>query len=316
MRRCMDAWMRRKINNFPCSYASTPQRILSSFFIFYFLCLPVLALEFDTSLDDSIRKNYNPSKIEEDMALPALPKILNETKSSSVKPVSQVQKQAAIQTQAIKTQPMTQTLEHIQSVSKIPEEKSYVTLKQGTRIRVKLLNSISDRSKKGTKVTFVSRYPVSTTYFTIPMGSVFKGEIIDSHKPQLSGNGGLIAIRISSITLADGIHPIDAYVTKVNFKNIYFNNIKGKRKYISSMFHSMKPGRSFLNKMWHTSGNLAQDGSTVILIPFALAVGGTAFAGNVLASPAIALFYKGDSIYIKEGSDFEIKLSQDVFIYN
>ncbi len=35
--------------------------------------LPAFALELDTSVDDEIRRNYNPSKLEQ--TLPALPKV-------------------------------------------------------------------------------------------------------------------------------------------------------------------------------------------------------------------------------------------------
>lgn len=37
------------------------------------LSVPVMALELDTSVDDEIRRNYNPSKLEQ--TLPALPKV-------------------------------------------------------------------------------------------------------------------------------------------------------------------------------------------------------------------------------------------------
>lgn len=279
---------------------------LISILLLHFLCGPVVALDLDTSIDDDIRKNYNPNKIEDDMALPKLPKVLNEK---------------SIQPNYIKPAyyPKTQTsIDKIPYKQKLPAQnaETFAVLKKGTALRVKLLNSISDRSQEGSKVAFISRYPVSTTYFTIPMGTMFYGEIANSHGPQLSANGGLIVININSVVLNNQIHPIDAYVTKVNFKNVYLNNIKGKRKYISSMFNSMKPGCHFLRKMVGVSGNLAQDGSSIIVVPFALVLGVLAAGGNIFISPALALFYKGDSIYVKEGSEFEIKLSQDIFIHN
>ena len=274
-------------------------------FAFYLLSMPVLALGFDTSLDDEVRKNYNPSKIEADMALPALPKILNEKTPQNINEIK-------TQTPDLKLIPKPQ----IQQKSIKLSAESYATLKQGTTIKVRLQNNISDKSKKGTKVSFISKYPVSTTYFTIPMGTVFKGEIINSHKPQFSGNGGLIVINIDSAILNGEVQPINAYVTKANSKKIFFNNIKGKRKYTSSMLHSIKPGYHFFQKMLKVSAYLANDGSSIIIAPFSLAAGFITLTGNVFASPVIAIFYKGGSISINEGSDFEIKLLQNVFIYN
>lgn len=271
--------------------------------------MPVLALEFDTSLDDEVRKNYNPNKIEQDYKLPTLPRIQEEP---AIKPVSSVLKTS--------TTASTQQLKPILgSIKKQPVKLSaenYATLKQGTRIKVRSLSRISDHSRKGTKVAFVSEYPVSTTYFTIPMGTTFKGEIVRSHKPQFGGNGGLIVIKIDSVILWGETQPINAKITKADSKRIFFNNIKGKRKYTASMFKSMRPGLGFFRKMWKTTTYLAGDGSSILVSPFSLAIGCLGLGGNAMVSPALAMFHKGGSISIPEGSNFEIKLIQDVFIYN
>ncbi len=260
--------------------------------------MPVLALDIDTSVDDEIRKNYNPEKIEEDLVLPSLPRIINEPQLQS-KPISQTK--------------INEQLQYKQAISKTSKE-TYTIIKKSTKIKVKLLADISDRTKRGTQVNFISQYPVSTTYYTIPMGTVFRGEIIQSHPPQLSGNGGLMVIRINSVILNNETHPLNAYVTEANFKKIFFNKIKGKRKYLSSMLKSMKPGFHFCHKMFIVSGNLARDGSSIVLAPFAIVFGASAVAGNLFVSPVLAVFYKGNSINIKGGSNFEINLAQDLFI--
>lgn len=280
------------------------------------LCLPALALDFDTSLDNEARKNYTPSKTEEDYVLPALPKALNEAPPSTSSTPSNIKEIIPISSD-MKPIPKSQ-IKHPNINYKQPVKlsaESYAVLKQGTKIKVKLLNNISDKSKKGTKIEFVSKYPVSTTYFTIPMGTIFKGEIINSHKPQFTGNGGLIVIRINSMVLNGETQPIETHVIKANSKKVFFNNIKGKRKYISSMFQAMKPGTNFFKKMLGVSANLATDGSSILVSPFSLALGVIGFGGNVCAAPVIAVFHKGDPISIPEGNNFEIKLLQDVFIY-
>lgn len=281
--------------------------------------MPVLAVNFDTSLDDEIRKNYNPNKIEADMALPALPKIINGSQNVPGKPpekpaVRQIKKSTAPAPQKYTLEAQLPPATAAKFKQAIYSE-NYATLKAGTKINVKLLSSISDKTPKGTKISFVSQYPVSTTYFTIPIGTVFNGRIGDSHRPQLAGNGGLIVIDINSLTLNDGTHPISAYVTTVNYKNVFFNNIKGKRNYLNGMVKSTAPGRHFFGKMLSITANLARDGSSIILSPFSLGLGVIILAGNVIASPALALFYKGGSVYIKEGANFEIKLLDDMIIY-
>lgn len=267
--------------------------------VFNLLGTQVFAAEFDTSINDDIRKNYNPSKLEEDMALPALPKIYNEN-NNNIQPV--------------KANHTSKPIQKYKSYSKV--EQSYIVLKKGTKIKLKSLNNVSDTTAKGTKLTFVSTYPISTTYYTIPTGTVFKGFVLNSHGPQLSGNGGLIVLGINSIILNDEIQPIDAYVTKAKSKMIFFNNIKGKRKYMNSMLKAMKPGCNYFKKMLKITGILANDRSSIILTPFSLSAGVLGLAGNIIISPVKAIFHKGNSIYISAGSEFEIKLSQDVFIYN
>ena len=289
-----------------CIYVS--MRLFTIYYVlFSFLSMPVLAFELDTSIDADIRKNYNPTKIEEDAVLPVLPKILNE---KNAQPTAN----ARIQSPQAQGNPLKE-IQYSPSAYTSSVE-SYATLKHGTKIKVKLLSPISDRSKKGTQVSFISKYPVTTTYFTIPTGTVFKGEILESHKPQFTGNGGLIVINVDSVIINNEIHPIKGVVVKAGSKKIFFNNIKGKRRYINSAFKSMAPGGRFFQKMFGLTLQLTRGGSEILLTPFSLGIGTIGLGGNILAAPLIAVFYKGDSVSLPEGTNFEIKLTQDVFIYN
>lgn len=283
--------------------------------------MPVLAAEFDTSIDDSIRKNYNPTKIEDDMALPSLPKvIIDEGKPLENKQTAK--KQDSITEQNFSASSSNQ-LRHInlnESVHDFQQSASteayYAVIKKRKHFKVRCLNSVSDTLKRGTRLTFVSKYPVTSTCYTIPAGTIFKGTVVNVHKPQLTGNGGLVILNIDTIVLNGNIHPISAYVTKANSKHIFRNKIKGKRKYMHSMVASTKPGCHYFGKMMRLTLNLATDGSSIFVSPFSFLVGCFAFAGNVLVSPVIAVFHKGDSLQIPAGSSYEIKLSQDVYIYN
>lgn len=266
-------------------------------FTFFLLHNIACAAEFDTSINDEIRRKYNPSKLEEDMALPALPKILNNKVSKD---------QYAPTNTAANIKPVNYS---------DAEEPGFVRLKKGTKIKLKLMNDVSDNTPKGTKLTFSSIYPVSTTYFTIPAGTLFKGYVVNSHVPQFSGNGGLIVININSMILNNEVQPIEACIVKANSKYIFLNNIKGKRKYTKSMIRSSKPGCNFCKKMFGVTGMLAKDGSSIILTPFSLAAGILGFGGNVFISPALALFYKGGSIALPKGCEVDVKLMQDIFVY-
>lgn len=108
---------------------------------------------------------------------------------------------------------------------------------------------------------------------------------------------------------------LEGSITRANSKKIFFNNIKGKRQYMSSMIKSTKNGRHFFKKMLRVTAYLSSDGSSILIAPFSLIAGVLGVAANVICSPALAVFYKGGAISINEGSDFEIKLLQDVYIY-
>lgn len=262
------------------------RKILSILIIFNFLCMPVLALELDTSVDEEIRRNYDPNKLEKDVLppLPLLPEIL---------------KHEAPQTKTITTSKK-------EAIPATP--RKYATLKKGTKFRVKLYTNISDRSKVGAGLTFVNMYPVTTTYFTVPTGAQFKGRILDSHTPQYGGNGGLIVIQVDKLVLKNGSQNINASITKANHKKIFLNNIKGKHTYMKGIVKSVAPGSRFMSKMMTLTVTLAKDGASIILTPFSLASGVLVFGFNAIMSPVFAIFSKGGSISIPAGADFEIKL--------
>lgn len=283
-----------------CIYAS----MLLLLFTFYFLHSFACALELDTSVDDEIRKKYNPSKLEQDMALPALPKILQQ--SNNCQNVSVPNKAA---------KPSVNNNTAIKCISYTQAKQSVVRLKKGTRIKLKLMNSVADSTQKGAKLSFSSIRDVKTKHYTIPAGTVFKGYVVNSHKPQLSGNGGLIVININSLIINDEVQPISAKVIRANSKHIFRNKIKGKRTYIKSVIASAKPGFRFYHRMVQVSTRYVHRTAGVVVTPLSLASGVVVLGSDVIASPVISLFKKGGSVSLREGSEIEVKLVQDVFVY-
>lgn len=284
------------------------KKIIGWIIILNLLCMPVMAFQLDTSVNDEIRKNYNPDKLQEDSELPALPKI-PKTEFKAQEPKSNVP------TKNFKTHEITSYEKETQKHT-IKSEMSYAVLKKGTRVKLKLMDNLSDRTHKGTRVNFISLYPITTTYFSIPTGTVFKGEILNSHEPQLSANGGLIIVNVNTIILNDEVQPINARVVKANYKHIFKNNIKGQRRYIASVLDSTKPGFRVFSRMCGWARYLTESGWTLILFPIPLAAGIIVLGGNIMLSPALGLVYKGKPIYFDKGAVFEIKLMQDVYLYN
>lgn len=269
----------------------------------------------DDSIDGAIRTQYNTKKIEDDL-LPNLPKNLtpfDDSDAFSPSPFhSQIKQDVPATAPAPKeTKPQsTITNSYVQN-----NIKTSAILKSGKSFKVKIQGTVSDRTKEGTKITFVSQSPETFRYITIPAGTVFKGRVVDSHPSYLAGNGGLIVIKVDEMIYKGAAYEIDAGITLANGKHIFFNNIKGKRKFMQNMWNSTTFGSNFLKKMWKSSGKFINKGGLNILVaPFTLVGGVVVYGANVISSPVLALFTKGGSITIPAGSKFVIKLRQDAVI--
>ena len=271
------------------------------------------AFDIDMTVDDEIRKNYNPTKLIQDLGtensalqkniesspkidenLPALPSITQHENTSKQSDVTGTTITAPIKT--------------------IPYKGGNIKVKGGTSFNVTNSNAISDWQRKGTSVRFVSKGITNGKGFTIPASTVFLGEIIESHQPQISCNGGLIVIRVHTMLYKGQSVPICGYVTRANDKKIFFNNIKGERTFLKTMWKKGNWGRTLFNKMLTLTVGLGAEGATFVLSPFPIAYGTICLGANAIASPICAFFTKGGHISIPAGSNFRIKLLDDVMI--
>lgn len=260
----------------------------------------VFAFDLDMTVDDDIRKNYNSSqlvndtKITEQEELPELPEKLKNQKNTSVK------------TNAVtaKTKPS--------SVSTV--YKHSVKIPKGTSLNVVSTVKISDWQTKGTIVKFKTTSPVYKSKYTIPASTIFTGEVIESHQPQVSCNGGLVVIKIRSMQYNGTTVPLNAYITRADEKIIFLNNIKGERTYLKTVWKKGNWGRALFGRMMTLTINLGSDGSTFLLSPFPFLYGTICLGANTLISPVTAFFQKGKHVSIPSGSHFRIKLIEDAYV--
>lgn len=272
--------------------------------MFQIVALPVLSLELDMSVDEEIRKKYDSSKLE-NAVLPPLPKVDN----VQTKPVSQT-------TSATTVPKVTPTYTTSSTPQVTPTTiKSGKKLSAWTTFEVKSNQKISDWSSVGSSVSFTSTVPVYKNGLTIPSGTVFHGTISNSHRPQVSGNGGLVVIKISSMTCNGKNFPVKARITKANAKNIFLNNIKGKHQYWDNVGKQIDKGENFYNKTRKTSNKLASNPIGVIISPVPTVVGWVGYAVTTVVSPVTGFFSKGGSISIPSGTGFEIRLTENAYIY-
>lgn len=290
------------------------KNISTIFIIFMLLATPVFALELDTSVDDEIRRTYDPSKLEQ--SLSALPKTAP-TQQNTVPKTPQTTQ--APQT-APKSLPSTPAAKPQLGVKKLPNEYKFdkstaIRIKKGTKFRVKSNSVISDYLREGAKVSFTSIKPVTQRYITVMNGTKFTAVVEDSHQPQMSGNGGLIVLMVDSITVNGQTRSVHGKITKANMKKIFFNNIKGKRQYWKGVANQIDKGENFYKKTRRTSSKLADNPVGVIISPIPTITGIVVYAVNFVGSPLFAIWSKGGRISIPAGSEFEIKLLEDVYLY-
>ena len=255
------------------------------------------AFDLDLTVDDDIRKNYNSSKLIKDTntedfdSLPDLPEKL---KNDNTNYTTQKSVQYAPQKQLTPS--------------------GNIKISKGTSFNVVNTVKISDWQKRGTTVYFKTTAPIHKRKYTIPASTVFMGEVIESHQPQVSCNGGLVVIRIRSMVYKGETIPINAYVTRADDKMIFLNNIKGERTYLKTMWKKGNWGRSLFNRMLTLTINLGSDGSTFLLSPFPFMYGTICLGANTLISPVTAFFQKGKHVSINSGSQFRIRLLDDTYI--
>ena len=273
------------------------------------------AFDIDATVDDEIRKNYNSNKLIQDTKLMDVvldknieQSIINKQVNEDLPSLPNILKQDSKN----KNNSNTGTTTTVTKYSKyIPGN---IKVRAGSSFNVVSNTSISDWQRKGTMVKFTLKTTSFGRGFSIPSGTVFMGEIIESHQPQITCNGGLVVIKIDTMIYKNQKVPVIAYVTRANDKKIFFNNIKGERKYLKTMWQKGNWGRVIFDKMAKVSIGLGADGSTIILTPFPIAYGTLCLGLNTIISPVTAFFAKGGHVSIPQGSNYRLKLVEDVYI--
>lgn len=272
------------------------------------------AFDIDATVDDEIRKNYNPNQLIEDVGVKKSALEKNIQSMPSKQSIDEnLPSLPNITKYGVSTKQSDVKDDTIMVQSKIYTGGS-IKVKSGTSFNVTSANTISDWQRKGTKVKFMTKGNTFGKNYTIPSGTVFQGEIIESHQPQITCNGGLIVIKLDTMIYKGQRIPVTAYVTRANDKKIFFNNIKGKRTYLKTTWEKGNWGRNIFNKMLTVSVGLGATGPTLILTPFPFAYGTVCLGLNTITSPICAFFTKGEHISIPAGSPFRIKLLEDVMI--
>jgi hypothetical protein len=267
----------------------------------------VFGYELDLSVNDEIEKKYDSNKLNQDMNTSAAT-----NKKSS--------KSTTLSNKAVPKSTPVFDLTSIPLVTKIQNTVNKTAsnlgmkLPSGTTFDVKSSIKLTDWSGVNTPITFTSINPVTKKLLTVPAGTTFKGKVALAHHGQLTGNGALIEIDITSMTLNGKTYPIEAKVTKVNSKNIFLNKIKGQRQYITGVKNKVQSGVAFYKKSRQISNKLSSTAIGTIVSPLPTIAGLVGATASTVVSPITGLVQKGSGITIPANSEFEIKLTKDVYL--
>lgn len=283
---------------------------------FGMLVSPCLALELDLSVDEEIRKNYNPSKLEQ-QNLPPLPKTTgSQSKTVTTQPrPAQTTTSTPPKTVPTTSEPVIKRVnKNLPGSTLTKDDFTAIKIKKGTKFRVKSNAIVSDYLHEGSKVSFTSLTPVYQKYITIPAGAKLKASVKDVHPPQMTGNGGLVVLVLESVTFNGKTYSAHGKVIKANHKKIFVNNIKGKRQYWKGVANQIDKGENFYKKTRKTSSKLANNPVGVIISPIPTIIGIAAYGVNLVLSPVISIGYKGGRISIPAGSEFEFKVQENIYL--
>ena len=262
--------------------------------------LPAFSYELDISVDEEIRKKYDSDKLERD--------ILNNTLNGTIKTTSGSNNTGKIAPDL--------QLDYSAVLPEITaaEKKFYRKIPKWTTFTVKSDQTISNYTVKGTKVTFTSTEPVYKKNVIIPAGTKFYGEIANSHPPQITGNGGLVIIKINAISYNGQTYSFNGKITKAVSKKIFFNRIKGKRQYLAGVGKHIDKGENFYKKTRKVSSKMSDIPIIALLSPVPTIIGIVGYAGVAVVSPVTALGVKGGNLSIPAGSTLSIKLLDGAYV--
>ena len=275
------------------------KKIFINLLILTISAMPVLAFDLDMSVDDTIKKQYDTGKLEQDV----LNNNINQSQKQSIK--NSTSKSLPSATLDYSPTPMVITKTDNVYTKKIP---------QWTTFTAKSNQAISGYSRKGTKVSFTTTENIYKKEVTIPAGTKFYGEIVNSHGAQSTGNGALVVLKITSMTYNGTTYQVRGKITKAKSKKIFFNNIKGQRQYIAGIGKQIDKGENFYKKTRRVSSKMSDNPILVILSPILTLVGFVSYAGCTALSPITALTTKGGNLNLPAGSVFEIKLLDRVYV--
>lgn len=190
----------------------------------------------------------------------------------------------------------------------------YKKLPKGMQFRVVNTSKINDYMSEGQRIVFKSTQAVKTPYLTIPANTKFIGVIEDAHRPQMTCNGGLVAIRMVSAEINGYNQSIDGTIIKINTDRVRLGNLKGAHTYLKTTCKKAKWGQNKFSQYSKTASKLADKGAGIVVAPFPYLSGCVLACASTVTSPITALLGRGGSLTVPANTVFTIKLNEEAKI--
>ena len=192
------------------------------------------------------------------------------------------------------------------------KELTAVILERGRKFEVKSLQSMSFKSSSGTEVVFESIYPERLFLDKDPAKLRFKGKVIKNKPPRKGGGSGTLKVKITGIQVENVTYPIEAYISKMNKKNVMFGAVAVPSKYKENLADTVNNGT--INNYYNMDpcNKVHDECVSAAAKPFYFLTGAVLQTADLFIAPIIAFFAPGNEFYIPEGTEFEIKLEGKV----
>ncbi len=191
------------------------------------------------------------------------------------------------------------------------KELAATMLEKGRTFDVKSMQSMSYETTGGAEVKFESMYPERIFTDKDPVKLVFTGEIVKNKPPRKCGSSGTLKVMIKQVKLENITYPAEAYITKMNKKGVLLGVVAGPSNYKDNLADTVSNGT--IHTIYKDPCKTTADECvSTVTKPFYFLTGALLQTADLFIAPIVALFLPGNEVVIPEGTEFEIKLENDI----
>lgn len=192
------------------------------------------------------------------------------------------------------------------------KELTAIVLEKGRKFEVKSIQPMSYETATGSEVMFETIYPERVFLSKDPSKIFFKGEVVNNKPPRRGGGSGTIKVQITGMQIENVTYPAEAYISKMNKKGVLFGSVSLPSTYKDNLARTVNTGTINNYYNFDPCNVVAQECVSNAVKPFYFLTGAALQTADLFISPLIALFAPGNEVYIPEGTEFEIKLENEV----